>query len=163
GDDLITFDAQKVREDLQQYQNLLDQANKELEKTRVSVDLVRQELKSKLATAENNYEKLKLKQRNDPVYDPPIQVEEDRLGLEQARLEVEALKERIEWHMKSSAATIQIISSKKSRAENKVDEINKGIASFTIKADREGVVIHKNKWNGERFQVGESVWTGQTI
>src|SRR5262245_59869701 len=34
GEVLIDFDAQKLREELQTYQNELDQANKEMEKTR---------------------------------------------------------------------------------------------------------------------------------
>lgn len=163
GDQLIGFDAQKVRDDLQRFQNELDQANKELEKTKVQIDLERQELLSRLAAAENNLEKLKLKQTNDPKFDVPNKVEEDRLALEQARREVEALKERVEWHKKSSEASYQIIQSKKSRAENKVTQINDGMKNFQAKADRDGVVIYKTKWNGERFQVGENVWSGQSI
>lgn len=163
GDALISFDAQKVRDDLQRFQNELDQANKELEKTRSQIDLERQELMSKLAASENNYEKLKLKQTNDPKYDVPNKVEEDKLAFEQARREVEALKERVEWHKKSSEATYQIIQSKKSRAENKVNDIKRGMENFQAKADRDGVVIYKTKWNGERFQVGENVWSGNSI
>lgn len=163
GDPLISFDAQKVRDDLQRFQNDLDQANKELEKTRSQIDLERQELMSRLAAAENNYEKLKLKQTNDPKFDVPNKVEEDKLAFEQARREVEALKERVDWHKKSSEATYQIIASKKSRAENKVNAIKQGMETFQVKADREGVVIYKTKWNGERFQVGENTWSGQSI
>jgi len=163
GDSLINFDAQKVRDDLGRFQNELDQANKELEKTKAQIDLERQELMSRLAAAENNFEKLRLKQTNDPKFDVPNKVEEDKLAFEQARREVEALKERIEWHKKSSEATYQIIQSKKSRAENKVADINRGMQNFQSKADRDGVVIYKTKWNGERFQVGENVWSGQTI
>jgi HlyD family secretion protein len=163
GDEIIRFDAQRVREDLQRYQTELDQATKELEKTGAQIALEQEELKARLVTAENQFEKLKIKQRDDPVTDPPLKVEEDRLGLEQARLEVAALKERIEWHRKSSEATTRIISSKKARAENKVNEIKQGIERFTIKSDREGVVIHKNKWNGERYQVGENIWSGETV
>jgi HlyD family secretion protein len=163
GDSLITFDAQKVRDDLQRLQNELDQAKKELDKTKVQIDLERQELQARMATAENNFEKLKLKQTNDPKFDIPNKVEEDRLALEQARREVEALKERAEWHQKSSDATYQIIVSKKARAENKVNEINRGMENFQAKSDRNGVVIYKTKWNGERFQVGENVWSGQSI
>lgn len=163
GDPLISFDAQKVRDDLQRFQNELDQANKELEKTKAQIDLERQELMSRLAAAENNFEKLRLKQTNDPKFDVPNKVEEDKLAFEQARREVGALKERIEWHKKSSEATYQIIQSKKSRAENKVTQINDGMKNFQAKADRDGVVIYKTKWNGERFQVGENVWSGQTI
>lgn len=163
GDQLITFDAQRIRDDLQRFQNELDQANKELEKTRTQIDLERQELQSRLAAAENNYEKFKLKQTRDLQFEAPNKVEEDRLAFEQARREVEALKERIEWHKKSSEATYQIIASKKTRAENKVNEIKKGMENFQAKTDRDGVVIYKTKWNGEKFRVGENVWMGQSI
>jgi HlyD family secretion protein len=163
GDQLITFDAQRIREDLQRFQNELDQANKELEKTRTQIDLERQELQSKLAAAENNYEKLKLKQTRDFRYEALNKIEEDRLAFEQARREAEALRERIEWHKKSSEATYQIIASKKTRAENKVNDIKKGMENFQAKADRDGVVIYKTKWNGDKFRVGENVWMGQTI
>jgi HlyD family secretion protein len=163
GEQLITFDAQRIRDDLQRFQNELDQANKELEKTRTQIDLERQELKSRLAAAENNYEKLKLKQTRDMGVESLNKVEEDRLAFEQARREVEAIKERLEWHQKSSEATYQIIVSKKARAENKVNEIKKGMENFQAKADRDGVVIYKTKWNGDKFRVGENVWMGQSI
>jgi HlyD family secretion protein len=163
GEQLITFDAQKIRDDLQRFQNELDQANKELEKTRTQIDLERQELQSRLAAAENNYEKLKLKQKRDLGVESINKVEEDRLAFEQARREVEAIKERLDWHKKSSEATYQIIVSKKTRAENKVNEIKKGMENFQAKADRDGVVIYKTKWNGDKFRVGENVWMGQSI
>jgi HlyD family secretion protein len=163
GEQLITFEAQRIRDDLQRFQNELDQANKELEKTRTQIDLERQELLSRLAGAENNYEKLKLKQTRDLRVEALNKVEEDRLAFEQASREVEAIKERLEWHKKSSEATYQIIVSKKSRAENKVNEIKKGMENFQAKADRDGVVIYKTKWNGDKFRVGENVWMGQSI
>jgi len=163
GEQLITFDAQKIRVDLQRFQNELDQANKELEKTRTQIDLERQELLSRLAAAENNYEKLKLKQTRDLGVEALNKVEDDRLAFEQAGREVAAIKERLEWHKKSSEATYQIIVSKKSRAENKVNEIKKGMENFQAKADRDGVVIYKTKWNGDKFRVGENVWMGQSI
>src|SRR5262245_52023924 len=163
GEQLITFDAQRIRDDLQRFQNELDQANKELEKTRTQIDLERQELLSKLAAAENNYEKLRFKQPRDVQTEAVNKVEEDRLAFEQARREVEALKERVDWHKKSSEATYQIIVSKKTRAENKVNQIKKGMENFQAKADRDGVVIYKTKWNGDKYRVGENVWMGQSI
>jgi HlyD family secretion protein len=163
GEQLITFEAQRIRDDLQRFQNELDQASKELEKTRTQIDLERQELKTKLAAAENNYEKLKLKQTRALGVESLTKIEEDRLAFEQARREVEAIKERLDWHNKSSEATYQIIASKKARAENKVNEIKKGMENFQAKADRDGVVIYKTKWNGDKFRVGENVWMGQSI
>jgi len=163
GDSLINFDAQKVREDLQRYQSELDQANKELEKTKVSIDLERQELSSRLAAAENKFEKLKLKQGGGTDIEASNVIEKDNLAVEQARREVEALKERMEWHKKSSEASYNIIVSRKARAQNRVNSIQKGMEGFQAKADRDGVVVYKVKWNGERFRVGETVWSGMPV
>ena len=163
GEMLMMFDAQKINEDLMKFQNDLDQANKELEKTKAQIDLERQELTAKLAEAETNHERLKLKQRISSDIEVARNVELDMLAVEQARREVEALKERLEWHKKSSEATYNIIASRKARAENKVAEINQGRANFQAKADRDGVVVYKTKWNGEKFQIGENVWSGQPI
>ena len=162
GDLLINFDAQKVREDLQRFQSELDQATKELEKTRVQIDLERQELTSRLAAAENKFEKLKLKQGTGTL-EASNDIEKDRLAVEQGRREVEALKERIDWHKKSSEASYNIILSRKARAENRVNTIQKGMAGFQAKADRDGVVVYKTKWNGERYRVGETVWSGMPV
>ena len=163
GDLLINFDAQKVREDLQRFQSELDQANKELEKTRVSIDLERQDLTSRLAAAQNKFEKLKLKQGGGEALQSSHDIEKDNLAVEQARREVEALKERIEWHKKSSEASYNIILSRKARAENRVNSIQKGMEGFQAKADRNGVVVYKVKWNGERYRVGETVWSGMPL
>ncbi|MFY9557759.1 MAG: efflux RND transporter periplasmic adaptor subunit [Blastocatellia bacterium] len=163
GDSLINFDAQKVREDLQRYQSELDQANKELEKTKVSIDLERQELSSKLAEAENKFEKLKLKQGAGSDIEASNVIEKDNLAVEQAKREVSALKERMEWHKKASDAAYNIILSRKARAENRVTSIQKGMEGFQAKADRDGVVVYKTKWNGERFRVGETVWSGMPV
>jgi HlyD family secretion protein len=163
GDPLIGFDAQKVVMDLQRYQNELDQANKELEKTKVQIDLEQQEINSRLAMAENNFEKLKLKQGMNTEVESSRNIELDKLALEQARMEYEALKDRMNWHKKSSEATFNVIASKKARAENKVNNIRRGMENFQAKADRDGVVIYKTRWNGEKFQVGENVWSGMPI
>ena len=163
GDVLITFDAQKVQQDLQTLRSELDSATKELEKTQVSIDLERQELSAKLAAAENNFEKCKLKQGVSSDIEASSVIEKDGLDLEQARREVAALKERLEWHTKSSQATYNIILSRKSRAQNKVDAIQKGMEGFQAKADRDGVVVYKVKWNGERYRVGENVWSGEPV
>ena len=137
--------------------------HKELDKTKAQIDLEQQELIARLTEAETNYERLKLKQRISSDIEASRNVELDMLAVEQARREVEALKERLDWLKKASAATYNIIASRKSRAENKVAQINQGRANFAIKADRDGVVVYKTKWNGEKFQVGENVWSGQPI
>jgi multidrug resistance efflux pump len=164
GESLISFDAQKVREDLQRFQNELEQADKELDRTRDQIDLEKQELSAKLADVENRYQKMRLKQEGvSPDLKAYRDIELDRLSVEQARREVEALKERIRWHQSSSDATVKIIASKKARAENRVEEIKRGMEGFEVKSDRDGILVYKLKWNNSRYQVGETCYSGQPL
>jgi multidrug resistance efflux pump len=164
GESLISFDAQKVREDLQRFQNELEQAAKELERTRDQIDLENQELSAKLADVENRYQKMRLKQEGiSPDLQAFRDIELDRLSVEQARREVEALKDRIRWHQSSSDATVKIIASKKARAENQVEEIKRGMEGFEVKSDRDGILVYKLKWNNNRYQVGETCYSGQPL
>ncbi len=164
GDLLVSFDAQKITDDLQRFQSELDQTNKELERTRAQIDLEAQELMGRLAEAETRYEKLKLKLEGiSPEIKSAREIQADNLALEQTRREVEALRERIQWHKKTSEATYRIIASKKNRAEIKVNEIKRGMESFQVKSDRDGIAVYKVKWNGERYKVGETCWSGLSL
>ena len=163
GDLLVSFDSQRMQQDLQTFQGESQQAAKELEKTKAQIDLEQQELASRIAEAENKHQKIKLKQVEIAGIRESSKIELDALELEQSRRERDALKERLDWHKKSSEANLKIIAGKKVRAENKVNLIKQGMENFQAKADRDGVVVYKTKWNGERFSVGENIWSGQSI
>lgn len=163
GDLLLYFEAQGTFEELQQAQNELDQAKKQEEKMKVQIALEQEELKAKVAEAQHKYESLKLKQQTNAEIANSINIEKDRLAIEQARQELAALEEKLLWYKKSSEASYNIVVSRKSRAENKVNKVKAGMEQLQTKADREGVVVYKTRWNGEKFQLGENVWSGQPI
>ncbi|MBI4752106.1 MAG: HlyD family efflux transporter periplasmic adaptor subunit [Acidobacteria bacterium] len=165
GDLLVSFANQQMLNDLQKYQSEVEQANQELEKIKAQNDSQRQELVARLATAESNFEKLKVKQvtGDAALISVPRDIEKDKLALEQARREVEALNGRLEWQKSSSEAALNIVRSKKSRAETLLTQIQQRIAELQIKSDRDGVVVYKLKWNGEKFQVGEAAWPGVMV
>ncbi len=163
GDVLINFDAQGIFEQMQQAQNELDQAKKQEEKIKVQISLQEQEISSKLAELQHKYETLKLKQQTNTQIANSITVEKDRLAIQQAEQEVAAITEKLNWYKKSSEASYNVVLSQKARAENKVNKIQTGISKLQTQADREGVVVYKTRWNGEKFQIGETVWPGQPI
>ncbi|KAF0247248.1 MAG: membrane-fusion protein [bacterium] len=154
GDLLINFDAQGIFEQLQQVQNELDQAKKQEEKMKVQISLQEQEISGKLADLQHKYETLKLKQQTNTQIANSITIEKDRLAIEQAEQEVKAITEKLDWYKKSSEASYNVVVSQKARAENKVNKIQAGIAQLQTQADREGVVVYKTRWNGEKFQIG---------
>lgn len=164
GENLVTLAVPKIAEDLQVAQTEAQQAAKELEKAQSQAKVEQQDLETKLATAQNNYDKFKLKQSSTTVQVSLAKdLEIDRLELEQARREVVALTENLEWQRKASEANVGLIASKKSLAENTVQKLLASMNSLQLKADRSGIVIYKQRWNNEKLKVGDTIWRGQTI
>ncbi len=44
-----------------------------------------------------------------------------------------------------------------------VDDASNGLAALQLKAPRDGLLVHRGSWNGEKFDVGSQVWRGQTV
>jgi multidrug resistance efflux pump len=47
--------------------------------------------------------------------------------------------------------------------QREVDEAQQGLAALNITAPRDGLLVHRGSWNGEKFDVGSQVWRGQTV
>src|SRR5690606_33257671 len=41
--------------------------------------------------------------------------------------------------------------------------LEQAIGQLTLKAPRDGVMLHKSNWQGEKFDVGAQVWRGMTV
>lgn len=47
--------------------------------------------------------------------------------------------------------------------QREVDDASQGLAALQVKAPRDGLLVHRGSWNGEKFDVGSQVWRGQTV
>lgn len=47
--------------------------------------------------------------------------------------------------------------------EHEVAEAQRGLAALQVSAPRDGLLVHRGSWNGEKFDVGSQVWRGQTV
>ena len=47
--------------------------------------------------------------------------------------------------------------------QREVEEAQQGLAALNISAPRDGLLVHRGSWNGEKFDVGSQVWRGQTV
>lgn len=47
--------------------------------------------------------------------------------------------------------------------DREIGEIEAGLAALAVVAPRDGVVVHRSTWNGEKFQVGNQIFVGLPV
>ena len=58
---------------------------------------------------------------------------------------------------------LRLVTAELQQAQADVTRLQTSIAALTLAAPRDGVIMHKSNWNGEKFDVGSQVWRGQTV
>ncbi len=62
-----------------------------------------------------------------------------------------------------SAAQVQLLELERRKAELKIEETDRGLASLEVVAPHDGIVIFEDDWTGEILQVGDIAWPGRPL
>jgi HlyD family secretion protein len=117
----------------------------------------------KLAEAQARARKARLKADVPEDLEKGRILEEAELDLELAEIEIAYLAGRLDSTNRSGEAALEVLRSKKDRADQQVREIQNGIGRMTVEAPRAGTTIHVSNWRGEKKKVGDSCWRGQPV
>lgn len=182
GDPLFGLETQDMEERLEAA--LLDLAvaeaglGKAEEESRLSV--VRDELSRREKTAALDFARLRAEEARQELERKQRQVEAQiapaadltraELAVQQADLQVanaEIDLQRLEEEIASRRETTQLerqsAQARLDKAESQVREAREYLERATVRAPRDGIVVHATNWRGETFQVGEDVWRNATV
>lgn len=163
GDVIAAFDSKKVSDRLIDKRAELDTSQKKLENKK------REEVKSEqsliLDVAEKQMEFDKAKRKFEIVDNS--RSDNDRLKAEIdhtiAENDLFLSQNKLSFHYDNTQLNLTRAQAKVDRLTNQVNDIQKDIKKLTITAPIDGMVIYKEKYDGEKPAVGESVNFGQPI
>ena len=163
GDVIAAFDSKKVSDRLVDKRANLNTAQKELENKQ------REEIKSEqsliLAVAEKQMEFDKT-QRKFEIVDNS-RSENDRRKAEIdfiiAENDLFLAQKKLSFHNDNTLLNLKLAQAKVDRITAEVSKIQNDIKKLTLTAPIDGMVIYKEKWDGEKPAVGETVNFGQPI
>ncbi|MBB5207943.1 HlyD family efflux transporter periplasmic adaptor subunit [Chiayiivirga flava] len=163
GDMVVVFDGGETQQRLVEKQSAL--AEKRSEREKLLLELAERERTERLATAEQLSKRDKAQRKASQPEDAIARVAYRKLVIE--RREAERLAELAQRRERLAAEQrrqeLRLVDAQLQQIQTEVETLQSAIASLTVTAPRDGVMMHRSSWNGEKFAVGSQVFRGQSV
>lgn len=163
GDPIATFDASTVTTQLETRGAALREKQSTLAKVRL--DHAEAERSADLAVAEAASNAERAKRKAMQPKDLIRRIDYDKLVIERAlgeQLAALAVQQR-DAQARARHAEIAALTSEVARHEGAIAVLLKGKEQMTIRAPRDGMMVYRTQFNGEKFTPGAQVWMGLSV
>ncbi len=163
GDAVLAFDSSQLMRELMQKQSELQEKERELEK--LELDLAERTRSERLSTAEADSLLEKAQRKTEQPRELVAGLQYEKLLEERARAERRArlLQARERLAAQQRVHERSFTASEVAQLQADVDRLKASVAALNVVAPRDGIMMHRSSWNGEKFDVGSQVWRGQTV
>ncbi len=167
GDPVIRFDPSSARQQLQEKEAALKQAQATLEQAVAQARITAEQDKRDLSAAGFTVERARLEASKAEIVSR-LQAEESKidLGLSEQNLRVQ--QAAVALHEASDKAKIASLKRQVEKAQSEVDLTNYRIGQMEVKAPIDGLIVYlpnySQGWvNAKPFKVGDQVWPGAVL
>jgi len=163
GQMVVSFDDKKVSERLVEKQAELERAQQELENKQLKEVETEEELILKVAQMQMEFEKAKRKAEIIDNSRSEIDRKKAQIDFTIAENDLALAKKQLIYQQETKDLNIKLAEGKVARLTSEVNAFLSDIDKLKVKAPRDGMVIYKTNWEGEKPAVGETVQFGQGV
>lgn len=163
GQPVIGFDGNQLQTTLQTKQSALKEKLSQSEK--LALEHAAKTRDERIATEQARANRDKAQRKASQPEDLLRGVEYRKLVVEreqnEALLQLAERREQLAAEQRRQERAM--LDAEIAQLQREVDEAQQGLAALKITAPRDGLLVHRGSWNGEKFDVGSQVWRGQTV
>lgn len=163
GDSVIGFDTQELARELQDREAERDSARKQIEKRQADLKLEREKESLGLEEARARFRKSELKLETPPTLMSVKELDEVRADHRISTEEIGHLEKRLHSIERAADGELLLLRAKLTRAEQRITELKENIASMTVRAPRDGMVVYVASWDDKKKKVGDNAWRGEPL
>ena len=163
GDVVVAFDGAEVQRRLQEAES--KRREKRSERERLLLDLAERERTEALTLEEQRAERIKAERKTEQPAELLRSVEYRKLVIDRRRAEQrDALfEQRYTAGRAQRAAERVLVEAELAQLEAEVATLSRAVTELQVKAPRDGILVLRTSWRGERFEVGSQVFIGQAV
>jgi RND family efflux transporter MFP subunit len=158
GDVVARFDATQIEDNLRDHRAALEKVVQEKEKERRNLEVSLGQLALDLVKAEGELRTLGLDLDVPAELRSSIEVAELKMRRTLAEKRAAHLEQKIRFEQELVRSKLELLDVKRVHEETKVAYLAAARAKFDVQAPVDGLVIAMPKRDGNRWEVGESVW-----
>lgn len=163
GTPVLRFDAQELMTKVRDKKNALNEKEKELEKQVILGREQIAELKLNVEEARAALDKARLKADIPAELLANRDYRENQLLLDHARVTLALREEELKKETRIQQTEIEILEREIAVLQAEVAQLEGSIATMTILAPDQGVVIHATDRRNNKHSVGDNVWMGRRV
>lgn len=163
GAPLVVFDPSEVSKNLTAKRSELEEKLRKQEQ--LKLDLADRARDSELDTAkaQADLDKAQRKANQPQAYVPGVQYAKLVIDRQKAERRLALSQQREQVAARARAAEQQLADAEVTQLQSEVAQLVSSLASLTVKAPRDGIVLHQSGWNGDKIDTGSQVWMGQSV
>ncbi|HWU77531.1 MAG TPA: HlyD family efflux transporter periplasmic adaptor subunit [Rhodanobacter sp.] len=163
GDMVAVFDASTVVKNLTAKQGELTEKQRTQEQLRL--DLADRVRDAALATAKAQAEMDKARRKAAQPKEYMAGVDYQKLVIARTKAErvLVLTRQREQIGREERAAEQHMADADVSELDAEVKTLKAGLASLTVTAPRDGIVLHQDNWSGGKIDTGSQIWLGQSV
>jgi len=163
GDTVVVFDPSDVNKGIVDAQGKIEISAAELEKMIAQQESDLEELRADYEVTRISHEISKIK-FEQAEYESEIMKKQIQLELEKAAIALERAKEQIDNRIKINVEEIKQKKLSIDQDQARLNEANDALRQLTVITPSPGIAIIQRSWqSGNKYQVGDQVWTGQPL
>jgi HlyD family secretion protein len=167
GDPVVRFDSSSARQQLQEKDAALKQAQATLEQAQANARIIDEQDKRDLSQARYDVERARLEASKQEIVSV-LQGEQSRidLGLAEQKLRVQEAASQL--HTASEVSRIASLTRLRDRAQSEIDLYNRRLSQMELKAPSNGIIIYLTNYsqgwmNAKPFKIGDQVWPNAVV
>jgi Multidrug resistance efflux pump len=167
GQPVIRFDPSSARQQLQEKQAGLNQAQATLDQATSQARITAEQDKLDLASAQYDVERARLEASKAEIVSA-LQGEESKIDLGLAEQKLRVTEATVKLHEASDKAKTASLTRLRDQAQAEVDLTNHRLAQMEIAAPSDGIIIYLSNFsqgwmNAKPFKVGDHAWPGGAL
>lgn len=163
GQVVVSFDGAEVQRRLQEAES--KRREKRSERERLVLDLAERERTEALTLEEQRAERVKAERKAEQPAELLRSVEYRKLVIDRRRAEQRdgLFEQRYAAGRAQRAAERGLVDAELAQLETEVARLGRAVTELQVKAPRDGILVLRTGWRGERFEVGSQVFVGQAV
>ena len=163
GDTVIIFDPSEVNKGITEAQARLEISTAELERIIAQQESDLEELRADYEVTRISHEISKIR-LDQAEYESDIMKKQIQLNLEKAAIALERAKEQIDNRVKINVEEIKQKNLSIEQDKMRLNEADNALKQLTVITRSPGIAIINGNWSsGNKYQVGDQVWSGQPL
>jgi len=153
GQYVAALDRTEISNKIKDEETNTEKLESQLTKTRLDTSLDLRSARDELINLKYSLEEKKIILEQSK-YEPPATIRQVEIELDKATRALDQAEKNYKLKYEKAVANMQEVNASYNQAKRKLEDMQKGLQEFTVKAPKAGMVIYKRNWDGSKLGVG---------